>query len=84
LEDVDALTAALEALHKGQAATDPSRMAEQAATDPSRVAENEPIPDSDVTFGEINLRPSTRKSIKALTKFSNEMARHSEVGPERR
>ena len=31
-------------------------------------------PGSDVTFGEINLRPSNRKSIKALTKFSNEMA----------
>ena len=32
---------------------------------PSRVAENELIPDSDVTFGEILLMPSNRKSIKA-------------------
>lgn len=44
------------------------------------VAENGLIPDSDVTFGEINLMPSDRKSIKALTKFSNEMARQSAVG----
>lgn len=49
------------------------------STDPSWVAENELIPDSEVTFGEINLMPSDRKSIKALTKFSNEMARQSNV-----
>jgi hypothetical protein len=40
---------------------------------PSWVAEKELIPDSEVTVGEINLRPLA-KSIKALTKFSNEMA----------
>ncbi|WP_026533906.1 phage major capsid protein [Arthrobacter sp. H14] len=50
------------------------------STDPSWVAENELIPDSEVTFGEINLMPSDRKSIKALTKFSNEMARQSNIG----
>lgn len=50
------------------------------STDPSWVAENGLIPDSDVTFGEINLMPSDRKSIKALTKFSNEMARQSTIG----
>jgi hypothetical protein len=50
------------------------------STDPSWVAENEPIPDSDVTFGESLLMPSNRKSIKALTKFSHEMARQSTVG----
>lgn len=50
------------------------------STDPSWVAENGLIPDSDVTFGEINLMPSTLKSIKALTKFSNELARQSAVG----
>ncbi|MEQ4567991.1 phage major capsid protein [Paenarthrobacter sp. CAP02] len=50
------------------------------STDPSWVAENELIPDSAVTFGEINLMPSDRKSIKALTKFSNEMARQSNIG----
>lgn len=50
------------------------------STDPSWVAENGLIPDSDVTFGEINLMPSDRKSIKAITKFSNEMARQSAVG----
>lgn len=50
------------------------------STDPSWVAENGLIPDSEVSFGEINLMPSDRKSIKALTKFSNEMARQSAVG----
>lgn len=50
------------------------------STDPSWVAENGLIPDSEVTFGEINLMPSDRKSIKALTKFSNEMARQSAIG----
>lgn len=50
------------------------------STDPSWVAENGLIPDSDVSFGEIKLMPSDRKSIKALTKFSNEMARQSNVG----
>lgn len=50
------------------------------STDPSWVAENGLIPDSEVTFGEIGLMPSDRKSIKALTKFSNEMARQSAIG----
>jgi len=50
------------------------------STDPSWVAENGLIPDSDVNFGEIKLMPSDRKSIKALTKFSNEMARQSAIG----
>lgn len=50
------------------------------STDPSWVAENGLIPDSEVSFDEINLMPSDRKSIKALTKFSNEMARQSAIG----
>lgn len=49
------------------------------STDPSWVAENALIPDVDASFGEINLMPSDRKSIKALIKFSNEMARQSNV-----
>jgi HK97 family phage major capsid protein len=44
------------------------------------VGENELIPEGDVTFGEIDLMPSTRKSIKALTRFSNESLRQSSVG----
>ncbi|OZD31695.1 phage major capsid protein [Rhodococcus sp. 06-156-3b] len=44
------------------------------------VAENGLIPDDDVEFGEIKLMPSDRKSIKALTKFSNELLRQSMVG----
>lgn len=49
------------------------------STDPSWVAENQLIPDVDATFGEISLMPSDRKSIKSLIKFSNEMARQSNV-----
>lgn len=44
------------------------------------VGENALIPDGDVDFGEIKLMPSDRKSIKALTKFSNELLRQSTVG----
>ncbi|WP_158726387.1 phage major capsid protein [Tomitella fengzijianii] len=44
------------------------------------VAENAEITAADVTFGELNLMPSDRKSIKALTKFSNEMLRQSTIG----
>lgn len=44
------------------------------------VAENAQIPDEDVTFGEIKLMPSDRKSIKAITKFSNEALRQTTVG----
>lgn len=46
---------------------------------PGFVAENELIPDADADFGEINLMPSDRKSIKAMSKFSNEMLRQSQV-----
>ncbi len=41
--------------------------------------ENELIPESDPTFGEVTLLPSTLKSIKVLHRFSNELARHSVV-----
>lgn len=44
------------------------------------VAENAAIPEGDVTFGEIDLMPSNRKAIKALTRFSNESLRQSTVG----
>lgn len=44
------------------------------------VAENTEIPEGDVTFGEINLMPSDRKSIKSLTRFSNESLRQSTIG----
>lgn len=39
--------------------------------------QNELIADDDVEFSEITLMPSTMKSIKTLTKFSNELARQS-------
>lgn len=47
--------------------------------DPGWTGESEPIPERDVDFGEIKLLPSTMKSVKVITKFSNEMARQSVV-----
>lgn len=44
------------------------------------VAENTQIPEGDVTFGEINLMPSDLKSIKSMTRFSNESLRQSAIG----
>lgn len=41
--------------------------------------ENELIPELDPEFGELTLLPSTMKSIKVLTRFSNELARQSVV-----
>lgn len=41
--------------------------------------ENELIPEQDYDFGELSLLPSTMKSVKVLTKFSNELARQSVV-----
>ena len=48
-------------------------------TDPGWTGENEQIPEADVEFDEIVLMPSTLKSIKVLTRFSNELARQSVV-----
>ncbi len=44
------------------------------------VAEGAEIPDADVSFGELQLMPSDRKSIKCLTKFTNEALRQSTIG----
>ncbi|MGI8699622.1 MAG: phage major capsid protein, partial [Nocardioidaceae bacterium] len=48
-------------------------------TDPGWTGENELIPERDVTFDEIILLPSTMKSIKVLTRFSNELARQAVI-----
>lgn len=48
-------------------------------TDPGWTGENELIPERDVTFDEVTLLPSTMKSVKVLTRFSNELARQSVV-----
>lgn len=48
-------------------------------TDPSWHGENEQISEVDVEFDEIVLLPSTMKSVKTLTRFSNELARQSVV-----
>lgn len=50
-----------------------------AATDPDWYGENELIADEDVDFDEVTLLPSTIKSVKTLTRFSNELARQSVV-----
>lgn len=43
------------------------------------VGENEQIPETDVEFDELTLLPSTMKSLKVLTRYSNELARQSIV-----
>lgn len=48
-------------------------------TDPGWTGENEQIPERDVTFDEVTLLPSTMKSVKVLTRYSNELARQSVV-----
>ncbi|MCK3768561.1 phage major capsid protein [Microbacterium aerolatum] len=49
------------------------------ATSPDWYGENELIADEDVDFDEVTLLPSTIKSVKTLTRFSNELARQSVV-----
>jgi HK97 family phage major capsid protein len=48
-------------------------------TDPSWHGENELINEVEADFGEITLLPSTMKSVKSLTRFSNELARQSVI-----
>ena len=50
-----------------------------AATNPAWHGENELITEQDVAFDEITLLPSGMKSVKSLTRFSNELARQSVV-----
>lgn len=49
------------------------------ATSPSWHGENEQIDEQDPDFDEVILLPSTMKSVKTLTRYSNEMARQSVV-----
>ena len=48
-------------------------------TTPAWHGENEQITEQDPSFDEIVLLPSTMKSVKVLTRYSNEMARQSVV-----
>lgn len=48
-------------------------------TDPGWTGENEAIPERDASFGEVALMPSTMKSVKVITRYSNELARQSVV-----
>lgn len=50
-----------------------------AAVDPSWTGENEQITEKDVDFDELQLLPSTLKSLKVITRYSNEMARQSVI-----
>lgn len=50
-----------------------------APVDVAWVGENELIPEADVNFDEVALMPSTMKSLKVLTRFSNELARQSVI-----
>lgn len=47
---------------------------------PSIVGENELIPEDEAAFGEMKLMPSDRKSIKSLTRVSNELIRQAKQG----
>lgn len=50
-------------------------------TNPEWVGENELIPEADnLTFGEIELMPTNRKSIKTITRVSNELVRMAKIG----
>lgn len=50
-----------------------------AATNPSWHGENEAITEVDADFDELTLLPSTMKSVKVITRYSNELARQSIV-----
>lgn len=47
---------------------------------PAWVGENELIPEDEVQTGEISLMPSDRKSIKVITRVSNELIRQATIG----
>lgn len=47
--------------------------------DPGWTGENEQIPERDADFDEVVLLPSTMKSVKVLTRYSNDLARQSVV-----
>lgn len=48
-------------------------------TTPDWYGQNEQITDEDPTFDEVTLLPTTMKSVKVLTRFSNELARQSVI-----
>lgn len=47
---------------------------------PSWVGENELIPEDEVATGEIALMPTSRKSLKVITRVSNELVRMATIG----
>ncbi len=48
-------------------------------TTPDWYSQNEQITEDDPSFDEVSLLPSTMKSVKTLTRFSNELARQSVI-----
>ena len=61
--------------------TGPFRVPKQGGpiADPGWTGESEAIPERDVDFDEVALMPSTLKSLKVITRYSNELARSSVV-----
>jgi HK97 family phage major capsid protein len=47
--------------------------------DPDWIGESEQITEKDATFDELTLLPETMKSVKVITRFSNELARQSVI-----
>lgn len=58
------------------------RAPESGAADLTWTGENELIPEQDPEFGELLLMPNTLKSVKTITRYSNELARQSVVSIE--
>ncbi len=50
-----------------------------AITDPGWTGEGEQIPEREADFDEVKLMPSTMKSVKVITRYTNELARQSVV-----
>lgn len=50
-----------------------------AITDPGWTGENELIPEREAEFDEVHLLPDTMKSVKVITRYSNELARQSVI-----
>lgn len=48
-------------------------------TNPDWIGESEQITEKDPGFGEVTLLPQTMKSVKVITRFSNELARQSVI-----
>lgn len=81
VEPLEAKSVVLEAAPKIFDSSEPLRIPTLTdGFDPAWVGENELIPEDDAAFGEIALMPTERKSIKSITRVSNELIRMAAVG----